>query len=114
MPRLNEARCGCQCELTSRKSHIWLESQNFTTLKWSVTTQLILLLCEIPVKKLRFTPTAQAGSSQSHCAEAAATSQAMAEIVQDWSQRRRLGLRGRDEAPHVLSQRLSGSHCLYL
>ncbi|TNN45248.1 hypothetical protein EYF80_044546 [Liparis tanakae] len=47
MSRLNEARCGCQarcrqlasisceisCALTSRKSHIWLESQNFTTLK---------------------------------------------------------------------------------
>ncbi|TNN88174.1 hypothetical protein EYF80_001389 [Liparis tanakae] len=47
MPRLNEARCGCQarcrqrasisceisCELTSRKSHIWLESERFTTLK---------------------------------------------------------------------------------
>ncbi|TNN28049.1 hypothetical protein EYF80_061803 [Liparis tanakae] len=47
MPRLNEACCGCQarcrqrasisceisCELTSRKSHIWLESQKLTTLK---------------------------------------------------------------------------------
>ncbi|TNN51987.1 hypothetical protein EYF80_037793 [Liparis tanakae] len=34
---LIEARCrqraSISCELTSRKSHIWLESQKFTTLK---------------------------------------------------------------------------------
>ncbi|TNN58860.1 hypothetical protein EYF80_030933 [Liparis tanakae] len=47
MPRLNEARCGFRdalpaaasiscsisCARTSRKSHIWLESQEFATLK---------------------------------------------------------------------------------
>ncbi|TNN84971.1 hypothetical protein EYF80_004625 [Liparis tanakae] len=89
---MNEARCGCQarcrkrasisceisCELTSRKSHIWLESQKFTTLNhMNLLLNQTVMLCLHSSAALSDGPAAAASALSSSLDSAVMTSTAL-------------------------------------